>query len=213
MPEAIIPIATSVIGGLASKSKSNTQTASKEPWSAVQPWLKDLIASGQTMQQQYAANPFNDIQKAGYENLLGNLNNFQQNTAPGLLDFANGMMSNKYQRQQYSAPGTAGYAARGGLLSSEPGRYDSTNMDTFQPTNPPSTTPMNQRPIFNNQSAKPYSIDWGATKAPVQQASQPLDLTNQEVFKQAMQAYNKQQMNDLMYDPSYNWNASFIGGK
>ena len=74
MPEALIPLAGSIIGGLTSKKSSTpaTQTASKDPWAPAQPWMLENIKQGQALQGQYQANPFSDLQKNSYSNQFQN---------------------------------------------------------------------------------------------------------------------------------------------
>ena len=75
MPEALIPLAGSIIGGLTSKKSSSTpatQTASKDPWAPAQPWMLENIKQGQALQCQYQANPFSDLQKNSYSNQFQN---------------------------------------------------------------------------------------------------------------------------------------------
>lgn len=110
------PIATTLLGGLlGSKNKGSTATEKREPWAPAQPYLIENLATNKKLQDHYAQNPFNAQQQQGYENVFGDQNNFRQNIAPGMMDFANGMMSSKYERPRVSRPGgAAGYT---GLLS------------------------------------------------------------------------------------------------
>ena len=110
---AAATIGSAVIGAVGSKKSSGgtqTQTTSNEPWAEAQPWLKNNIQAGQNLQQYYQDNPFNQQQKEAYTNLFGDLDSFRVQMAPELFNFANGMMNNQYQRQQYSRPGMAGYS-------------------------------------------------------------------------------------------------------
>lgn len=80
--------APAIIGGLLGGSSSGggqqQQTASKEPWGAAAPWLKDNIATGQRLQGFYQANPFNPQQQNAYRNLSAGTNYINQIT-PSLL--------------------------------------------------------------------------------------------------------------------------------
>lgn len=111
-----ISIGVSLLGGLlGSKNKAPTTTDKREPWAPAQPYLIDNLATNKKLQDHYAQNPFNPMQQQGYENLYGDQNNFRQNIAPGMMDFANGMMGSKYERKALSRPGTSrGYT---GLLN------------------------------------------------------------------------------------------------
>lgn len=102
MPAAI-PIAASVAGAAVSgamskRSSSGGQSSKQEPWSAVQPWLKENIEGGQALQDYYQRNSFNPIQQAGYQNLLGDFDSFRHGAAPGLMAYANKLMGANYQR-------------------------------------------------------------------------------------------------------------------
>lgn len=83
------PYVGAIGGALTSGDKTATQT--REPWAAAQPWLKDMIAQGQQLQQQYQANPFSSTQQQAYGNLFGLLNQFNTQMAPGLLNNINAM--------------------------------------------------------------------------------------------------------------------------
>ena len=113
MPEAIIgPIVGSVVGGLMSGDSQQSQTASKEPWSAAAPWLRENLRTGQGLQNYYQQNPFNPQQQTAYQNIFGDLDAFRNQMAPGLMGFANRLMGGSYQR----GGSTAG-ANGGGLLA------------------------------------------------------------------------------------------------
>jgi len=112
---SFLSIGASLLGGLlGSKNKAASTTEKKEPWAPAQPYLTENLARNKQLQDYYSQNPFNGLQQQGYENLFGDQNNFRQNIAPGLMQFANNGMNSNYQRQQHAQPGQAGY----GLLSS-----------------------------------------------------------------------------------------------
>lgn len=109
MIPALIGAGASILGGLlGSKNKAATTTEKKEPWAPAQQYLIDNLAQNKKLQDHYAQNPFNGLQQQGYENLFGDQNNFRQNIAPGLMQFANNGMNSNYQRQRYERPGQAG---------------------------------------------------------------------------------------------------------
>lgn len=169
MPQALIPIAGSVVGGLMSKrgGGGQTQTASNEPWSAVQPWLRDQISQGQSLQKQYTEQPFSPLQQQAYANLFNDLDNFRANVAPGLLSWAGNNMQGGYQRQNASTPGTVGYGPRA---------------QSQQPT----------QGIFGNAAPSAGAYAGLLSFAPPKAAATALDLTDQEVFRKAMQEYYDQ---------------------
>ena len=116
------PIATTLLGGLLGrKNKAPTTTEKREPWAPAQQYLIDNLATNKKLQDYYAQNPFNGLQQQGYENLYGDQNNFRQNIAPGMMDFANGMMGSKYERKTLSRPGTSrGYTGLLGDPAAQP---------------------------------------------------------------------------------------------
>ena len=122
MPEAILgPIAGSVVGGLMSDGEE--QTATKEPWSAAAPWLRENIAQGQNLQAYYQQNPWNNLQQTAYQNTYSDIDQFRNSMAPGLMDFANRLMGQNYSRGGATARMPMGNMqqtkpqAMGGLLS------------------------------------------------------------------------------------------------
>lgn len=80
--------AVGVIGQLTSSDSNGgagATTATKEPWSAAAPWLKSNIATGQSLQNQYAANPFNQQQLNSY-GAQSNQTAYINQLIPSLLD-------------------------------------------------------------------------------------------------------------------------------
>lgn len=114
MPAAAAPIAGAVVGGLMSDDSEQTQTASKEPWAAAAPWIRDNISRGQRLQDYYEQNPFNQIQQAGLQGQLDNYHHQNNAVIPGLLGFANQLMGQNYQR----SPSLGMY---GGMANMPPG--------------------------------------------------------------------------------------------
>ena len=118
---AVIGIAGWVsLGGAAlgaAGSGDSESTGKKEPWAPAQPYILDNLKDTAKLKDYYQKNPFNQQQQTSYQNLFGDLDNFRQNTAPGLMDFANRSMTNSYQRQPVGNPGDgAGYTRGQGLL-------------------------------------------------------------------------------------------------
>lgn len=107
------------IGAATSRDGETTKTEKREPWEPAQQWMKDNITEGQRLQQQYKDNPFNDVQLAGYRNLLSGIDNFNTNTAPGLMNWANGWMGGSRDFDPAAAIRSSPFA--GGLLSQQPG--------------------------------------------------------------------------------------------
>src|SRR5574340_374487 len=90
------PIAGAVVGGMMNDGGGG-QTASKEPWAVAAPWLKDIVGTGQELQNAYLQNPFNTVQQTGMQNTLSDIDAFRSQMAPGLMDFANRLMGSNYQ--------------------------------------------------------------------------------------------------------------------
>ena len=176
------PIVSTLLGGLlGSKNKAPQTTESKAPWAPAQPYLTQNLADNKTLQDYYQQNPFNAQQKQGYQNVFGDIDNMRQNVAPGLLSFANNMMTGSYQRPQHSRPGTAGYGGAqapdqtaGGLLSAG--------------NNRPGPFQMQQQPGFGQ-------VDYNATnafyKSPEQVAQAKVDAAL-EAERQRMLAAQQQ---------------------
>lgn len=82
-------------------SKDQQQTSSRDPWAPAQPMLKGLIDQLPALQQQYAQQPFNDAQKAGYNNMAGLLDLVNRNAGGLLGGFqANASGANQFVRGQ-----------------------------------------------------------------------------------------------------------------
>jgi len=79
------------------------------------------------LQNSLQKNPFNHQQVEGYSNLFGDIGNFRNNVAPGLMDFANRGMTSSYQRQTGgpvgSGGGYGGNVRPGGLMQSGQGAF------------------------------------------------------------------------------------------
>lgn len=122
-------LANSLFGG------GDQQTASKEPWSAAAPWLKDNLAIGKALQGYYQKNPFNQQQMTGYQNLFSDVDNYRNAVSPGLL-----AITNKYLNKGGSpgvsllSSGTPGKADAGGYapMARSFGLLDFDGMNPFK---------------------------------------------------------------------------------
>lgn len=129
MPAAILgPVAGAVVGGLMSDGGGGEQqTATKEPWSAAAPWLRQQLEQGQNLQAYYQQNPWNNLQQTAYQNTFSDIDQFRNSMAPGLMDFANRLMGTNYSRGGATARMPMGNMqqtkpqAMGGLLSGQSG--------------------------------------------------------------------------------------------
>lgn len=99
MPAAILgPVLGATVGGLMSDEGGEQQTATKEPWSAAAPWLRQQLEQGQNLQAYYQQNPWNNLQQTAYQNTFSDIDQFRNSMAPGLMDFANRLMGQNYSR-------------------------------------------------------------------------------------------------------------------
>ena len=116
-------VAGAAVGGLMSDGGGGEQTATKEPWSAAAPWLRQQIEQGQNLQAYYQQNPWNALQQNAYQNTFSDIDQFRNSMAPGLMDFANRLMGTNYSRGGTTARMPMGNMqqtkpqAMGGLLS------------------------------------------------------------------------------------------------
>ena len=88
------PLIGAVGGALASGDTSTTQSADKSPWGPAQAWMRANLGLGQTMQDKYAANPFNQAQQQAYNNSATGGNQFRTT--------ANSLINQMGQRQAYN---------------------------------------------------------------------------------------------------------------
>ena len=58
---------TSRNSGSSTNGGAGTQTQTKEPWAAAQPWIMNNLQTGQALQNRYAAQPFSDAQNQAYQ--------------------------------------------------------------------------------------------------------------------------------------------------
>lgn len=88
---AVAGAAVGVVGGMMSDKGGGggggggqTATQSKEPWAALQPWMMNNAVSGQRLQSQYEAQPFNAQQQGAYQN-QANQGAYMRAAVPNLL--------------------------------------------------------------------------------------------------------------------------------
>lgn len=100
-----------VIGAAAGGgSEDTTTTSTSTPWAPAQPYMLRNLEDTEKLGNFYKKNPFNQQQIDSYSNLFGDIGNFRNNIAPGLMDFANNGMNSNYQRARVDRPGgVAGY--------------------------------------------------------------------------------------------------------
>lgn len=189
MPSAILgPIAGAAVGGLMSDG-GEEQTATKEPWSAAAPWLRENIAQGQNLQAYYQQNPWNQQQQTSYQNTFSDIDNFRNSIAPGMMDFANRLMGTNYSRggatmqnkpqaMPRSGAQSSAQSGNGGMLSSllsaaQPGQQSRGSSGPF------SVSPGQSYGLLDFQALNPYN---GALKPA--EIKQP----DQQTIEQAVRA-------------------------
>lgn len=164
MPEAILgPVAGAVVGGLMSDGGGEQQTATKEPWSAAAPWLRQQLEQGQNLQAYYQQNPWNNLQQTAYQNTFSDIDNFRSSMAPGLMDFANRLMGTNYRRggatmqnKPQAMPRSGAQSGNGGMLSSllsaaQPGQQSRGSSGPF------SVSPGQSYGLLDFQALNPYN--------------------------------------------------------
>ena len=81
-------------------SKDQTQTSTRDPWSAAQPFLKQQLQQGSDLSNKYAAQPFSAAQQTAYGNVGGLLDMINGN-AGGLMANAGAVGQNQFRRGMY----------------------------------------------------------------------------------------------------------------
>ena len=197
MPEAILgPIAGSVVGGLMSDGEE--QTATKEPWKDAAPWLRENIAQGQNLQAYYQQNPWNSLQQTGYQNIYGDLDNFRNSIAPGMMDFANRLMGTNYSRggttmqnKPQAMPQSVAQSGNGGMLS---GLLSGAGQQSRGSSGPFSVSPGQSYGLLDFQALNPYN-----------NALKPAEIKqpDQQTIEQAIQAeLDRRQQREAQYGGS-----------
>ena len=64
---------------------AGTQTDTKAPWAAAQPWIQQNMQQGQALQQQYQNQPFSPQQQQAYANSYGQ-SDYMRQLVPSLLN-------------------------------------------------------------------------------------------------------------------------------
>lgn len=188
MPAAILgPVAGAVVGGLMSDSGGGEQqTATKEPWSAAAPWLRQQLEQGQNLQAYYQQNPWNNLQQTAYQNTFSDIDNFRNSMAPGLMDFANRLMGTNYSRGGTRPMGNMQQTkpqAMSGLLSGQSGGQ----------SGPFSVAPNRSYGLLDFKALNPYN---GALKPA--EIKQP----TQQTIEEAIQAELERRQRENQYSGS-----------
>lgn len=156
LPSFLTSNAGAIAGGLLGflgnrdSGKANETTTTRDPWAAAQPYMLKNLQNEADLQSYYQKTPFNAQQQQGYSNLLGDIGNFRDNVAPGLMDFANRGMTSSYQRQRGGTPGSGG--GYGGAV--QPGGMSQSGQGPFSVArgaqNPMLDLNVAQNPYANN---------------------------------------------------------------
>ena len=81
---AVVSYGLNEMGGKDKNGGAGTQTNTKEPWLAAQPWIQSNMRQGQTLQNQLTAQPFSPQQQAAYNNSYAQ-SDYMRNLVPSLL--------------------------------------------------------------------------------------------------------------------------------
>lgn len=112
---AIGGAAVSVVGGAlmsdggSSGGGAGTQTQSKEPWAAAQPWIMSNLMQGQNLQNAYTAQPFSNAQNQAYNN-QGNQSAYMRALVPDLLGQIGGQQVGFDRSNQNARPSAFNFA-------------------------------------------------------------------------------------------------------
>ncbi len=198
MEEVAGPVAGAVVGGLMSDGEQ--QTATKEPWSAAAPWLRQQIEQGQNLQAYYQQTPWNNLQQNAYQNTYSDIDQFRNSIAPGMMDFANRLMGTNYSRggttmqnKPQAMPQSGAQSGNGGMLSgllsaAQPGQQSRGSSGPF------SVSPGQSYGLLDFQALNPYN---GALKP--DKIKQP----DQQTVEQAVQAeLDRRQQREAQYGGS-----------
>jgi hypothetical protein len=182
--------AVSLIGGglglLAGGDSEQSQTATKEPWSAAAPWLRQQIEQGQNLQAYYQQNPWNNLQQTAYQNTFSDIDQFRNSIAPGMMDFANRLMGTNYSRGGTQPMGNMQQTkpqAMSGLLSGQSGGQ----------SGPFSVAPSRSYGLLDFKALNPYN---GALKPA--EIKQP----TQQTIEEAIQAELERRQRENQYSGS-----------
>lgn len=120
-------------GGSSTNGGAGTQTQTKEPWAAAQPWIMNNMQTGQALQSQLAAQPFNAQQLQAYQN-QGNQSAYMRAAVPSLLGQMSGQQLGFDRSNPNARPTAFNFNGTGGdgqgllsLLNGAPQSYGNLN--------------------------------------------------------------------------------------
>jgi hypothetical protein len=117
-------LAALIGAGLGAASGGGSQTQSRDPWSAAQPYLKNLLGDADAMRANLAQNPFTQQQQQAYQNAYGGLDQARA-AMPGLLNWGQQAMQRQSTTPSYEQLFGGGQpmqqqpAPTGGLLNQQ----------------------------------------------------------------------------------------------
>jgi hypothetical protein len=186
------PVIASIGMGLLANSeqrKANSQAADQTAQAnaannalrnQAMPYALENLKTNAELQKFYQQNPFNDQQKAGYQNSNNLIDSFNQGSGQGLLGMANQMMSNGYQRG-----GSTLAPNQQGLLSTA-GPFQMPKMQSFGQIDWEKQNPFSNQ----NTAAKRASEAVGAAAPMTAMIGQSQD----PVWEQVLTDWNKEHM-------------------
>jgi hypothetical protein len=92
-----------LIGGVIGATQGgDSETQSRDPWSAAQPFLKNILADAEAQRANLAANPFTQQQTQAYQNAYGGLDQ-ARSALPGLLSWGQNAMQRQSSTPTYAS--------------------------------------------------------------------------------------------------------------
>lgn len=95
-------LAALIGAGLGATQGGKTETSSRDPWAAAQPYLKNLLADAETQRANLAANPFTPQQTQAYSNAYAGLDQ-ARSALPGLLNWGQQAMQRQSTTPSYAS--------------------------------------------------------------------------------------------------------------
>lgn len=158
---------------------AGSQTASKEPWAPLQPWIMGNAITGQNLQNAYTSQPFSGLQNQAYAN-QNNQSAYMRAAVPSLLGQISGQQvgfdrSNPNARPNaFSFDGlmAANKAGQGAAQQQQAGLLSMLNAGQGANTNPAANTPQIAPPpapvqgTFMQQPGMVTGMNYGSQGGP-----------------------------------------------
>lgn len=143
---------------------AGSQTQSKEPWAAAQPWIMNNLMQGQALQNAYTAQPFSNAQNQAYNN-QGNQSAYMRALVPDLLGQISGQQVGFSRSNQNARPNTFNFAGndniKGLLAQMASGANNASPM-----ANTPQAAPKTDEGTFMQQNGVVSGMNNGGSGGP-----------------------------------------------